>query len=175
MKKGSRIKRKPLRAATGILGASRGIRATGTKKPKQKKIKIKDVDTVFSRFIRLSHADQNGDVQCFTCDFKASYKKLHAGHYISRYYKITRWNENNVKPQCMMCNIYKKGNAAIFRRNLVTLIGETAVQDMEGQIDHLVRGWGTRELLTPIFEEYTQKLSPFLHLTLTPTSATLTV
>lgn len=100
----------------------------------------KDLDAVFSRFVRLSNANVDGNVQCFTCPHFAHYKKIHAGHYISRYYKLTRWEEKNVKPQCFMCNIYRKGNAVIFRRNLVKEYGEETILAMEATTDILVRG-----------------------------------
>ena len=93
----------------------------------------KELDTYFSRFIRLSRLDEEEKdcVRCYTCGHLAHWKKIHAGHFISRWYKSTRWNENNVRPQCVMCNIYKKGDTAKFRRRLVAEIGLEEVEKME--------------------------------------------
>lgn len=115
---------KSKRASTGQIGGNK-------KKPKSVSKLTKDLDTVFSRFVRMSRMDSEGIVQCYTCDFKAHYKKIHAGHYISRWYKSTRWHENNVRPQCFMCNIYKKGNNVVYRVNLIKEIGVEAVEEME--------------------------------------------
>lgn len=121
----------------------------------------KDLDAVFSRFIRLSRADKSGIVACYTCPFKTEYKKIHAGHYISRFYKATRWDERNVRPQCYMCNIWKKGNPVIFRSNLVKEYGEKALQEMEDSVHKVIRGGVKREELTQKIVEYTQKVRKY--------------
>ena len=100
----------------------------------------KELDKWFSLYVRLSNAYKDGLVHCYTCTSVSHYKKIHAGHYISRYYKATRWDERNVRPQCFMCNIFRKGNAVIFRRNLVNEIGDVAVEEMEKSVDVLLRG-----------------------------------
>ena len=58
-------------------------------------------------------------------------KKIHAGHYLSRYYKAARWHEDNARPQCFMCNIWKKGDPIVFRQNLIKEIGEVRVLAVE--------------------------------------------
>lgn len=92
---------------------------------------IKDLDAVMSRFVRLSRADKEGMVQCFTCDKFFHYKKIQNGHYISRFYKAVRWDEDNCRPQCMWCNMYKNGDAANFRERLVIEIGLPKVLALE--------------------------------------------
>ena len=132
-------------------------RRTSSKRPKtalkrKKKEKTisaltKELDTVVSRFVRLSRADPEGMVICYTCGHKAHYKKIHAGHYITRFFKATRWDLRNLRPQCFMCNIYRKGNAVIFRQNLVKEYGEEEIKEMEKSVDFLVRGGLRREYL----------------------------
>jgi hypothetical protein len=106
----------------------------------------KELDTIFSKFIRLSHA-KNGLCACYTCGHESPIKKIHAGHYITRYYKATRWDERNVRPQCFMCNIYRKGNSVIFRQNLVRELGEDIVKEMESSANILIRGGLDRDML----------------------------
>lgn len=92
---------------------------------------MKDLDAVFSRFVRLSNANADGMVECYTCPHVVHYKKIHAGHYVSRFYKATRWDEDNVRPQCMMDNLWKRGDPVVFRENLVKELGEARVKELE--------------------------------------------
>ena len=69
--------------------------------------------------------------RCFTCQNWFPIKKLHCGHYLSRYYKAARWDEDNCRPQCMMCNLWKRGDPITFRQNLIKEIGEERVLAVE--------------------------------------------
>lgn len=84
---------------------------------------IKKLDTVFSQYIRLKYADNNGMVKCYTCGRYHHWKEMDAGHYISRRHYGTRWEERNVRPQCTACNIYNQGSADSFCRNLIKEYG----------------------------------------------------
>lgn len=66
------------------------------------------LDTVFSLYIR--HRDSvNGMVACATCGIVQPINKMHAGHFMSRGKRITRWDEENVHGQCPSCNLWKNG------------------------------------------------------------------
>ena len=78
------------------------------KKPTRSKL-IKKLDVVFSKYIRLSNADKKGYCTCVTCGKKFFWKEIQAGHFMSRKHYSTRWNEDNVKPQCVACNVYRAG------------------------------------------------------------------
>lgn len=78
------------------------------KKPTRSKL-IKKLDVVFSKYIRLSNADKNGFCKCITCGNRFFWSKIQAGHFMSRKHYSTRWNEDNVKPQCVACNVYRAG------------------------------------------------------------------
>lgn len=92
---------------------------------------IKEADKAYSTYVRLKYADKDGMVKCYTCDDVYHYKKLQCGHYISRLFKYTRWDLNNLRPQCFYCNMRRAGCAFIFRQNLVDEIGEDIVKAME--------------------------------------------
>jgi len=112
---------------------------------------MKRADQLFSIKVRQNNASLDGTQICYTCGHKAHWKKLHAGHFLSRYYKSARWDEDNVKPQCFICNIYKKGDAVKFRQNLIKEIGEKRVKAVERK-----RGVSlklTREYLTKLIEK----------------------
>ena len=77
-------------------------------KRKSRKSLIKKLDTIFSRYIRLRNA-KNEIAECVTCGKKDNYKRLQAGHFISRKNYNTRWDPTNVQVQCVACNVYRYG------------------------------------------------------------------
>ncbi len=87
-------------------------------KQKTKSQLIKELDTVFSLFIRLREADSNGMVKCFTSGKIMHYKASHCGHFISRRKFATRWDEKNCQVQSVGENIFNQGNAPVFAVNL---------------------------------------------------------
>ena len=89
----------------------------------------------FSEYIRRKYADKEGYAYCFTCGVKKHWKELQAGHYISRGYKAVKYDENNVRPQCIADNLYRNGEPVKFRKNLVKEIGEQAVLELESKMD----------------------------------------
>lgn len=70
----------------------------------------KEADRWCSEWIRRKDADREGYCFCFTCGKRDHYKRMQAGHYISRVYGNTRYYEPNLKVQCPACNIFKYGN-----------------------------------------------------------------
>ena len=78
------------------------------KKPTRSKL-VKKLDTVFSQYIRISNADNNGYCTCVTCNKTFHWKEIQAGHFMSRKHYSIRWDERNVKPQCVACNVYRAG------------------------------------------------------------------
>lgn len=78
------------------------------KKPSKSKL-VKKLDAVFSIFVRMSNADHKGFCECVTCGRKYHWKDIQAGHFMSRKHYSTRWDEDNVKPQCRGCNIFNQG------------------------------------------------------------------
>ena len=80
------------------------------KKPTRSKL-VKKLDVVFSQWVRLSNADHRGFCRCVTCGKEGHWKTggIQAGHFISRKHYSTRWDERNVKPQCVGCNMFRAG------------------------------------------------------------------
>lgn len=60
----------------------------------------RSLDTYFSQYIRNKYS-VNGICTCYTCGKKLPIKQMQNGHFISRGYLVTRWNENNCRPQCL--------------------------------------------------------------------------
>jgi len=90
---------------------------------------IKKLDTVFSLYIRLSNADRNGNCNCFTCGKTLHWKKIQAGHFMSRKHYATRWVEDNVKPQCSACNVFRYGEQYLFSKKLGEQLSDKMLRD----------------------------------------------
>ena len=91
---------------------------------------VKKLDAVFSKYIRWKYADDNGYVECYTCNTSKHVKEMQCGHFQSRRHYSTRWQENNVRPQCVKCNMFEQGNQYKFGMRLRAEIGEELVEDI---------------------------------------------
>jgi hypothetical protein len=92
----------------------------------------KELDKWFSLFIRLRDATQEGLVQCFTCGAVKYYKKgIQCGHFQSRSFLATRFDEENCQPQCVGCNMFKQGEQYKFSLYLDAKYGEGKAQELQ--------------------------------------------
>ena len=78
------------------------------KKPTRSKL-VKKLDFIFSQYIRKKNADKNGNCTCCTCGKVLHWKEIQAGHFMSRKHYSIRWDERNVHPQCVACNVFRYG------------------------------------------------------------------
>jgi hypothetical protein len=92
------------------------------KKPSRKTL-VKNLDTIFSTYIRRKDAIDD-IATCVTCGKKDHYKKLQCGHFMSRSNYSTRWEENNVGVQCYGCNISRSGEQFKFSLYLGNKLSE---------------------------------------------------
>ena len=88
---------------------------------------IKKLDTIFSKYIRQRDAKKE-IATCFTCGKKAHWKKLQNGHFQSRRFYATRWDEINCQVQCAGCNVFKYGEQFTFGLNLDSKFGAGTAQ-----------------------------------------------
>jgi 5-methylcytosine-specific restriction endonuclease McrA len=86
------------------------------KKPSRKTI-ITKLDNIFSQYIRLRYS-KNEISECVTCGKQDHWKKLQAGHFVSRKHYATRWDEDNVQVQCSGCNVFRYGEQYLFSKYL---------------------------------------------------------
>tara|TARA_R110000782_G_scaffold164531_1_gene256523 strand:+ start:1060 stop:1446 length:387 start_codon:yes stop_codon:yes gene_type:complete len=100
-----------------------------TKKLTRSKL-VKKLDVVFSQYIRLSNSN-NLHCTCVTCEKVGHWKNggIQAGHFISRKHYSTRWDERNVKPQCVGCNMFKAGEQYKFSLYLGQQLSEELLQE----------------------------------------------
>ena len=92
----------------------------------------KELDTIFSLYIRLREATDEGLVQCFTCNKVSHYKSgMQNGHFQSRKHLSTRWSETNCQVQCVGCNMFKAGEQYKFSIALDSKYGEGTAEELE--------------------------------------------
>ena len=71
--------------------------------------KAKDkADKHFSLYVRQRDAKE-GIVQCCTCGEWHHWKQMDCGHFMSRRYQATRFDEQNCAIQCRACNRFNQG------------------------------------------------------------------
>lgn len=92
----------------------------------------KELDKWFSLYIRLRDSNQYGMVQCFTCGCVKYYKKgMQNGHFQSRNFLATRFDEVNCQPQCVGCNMFKQGEQYKFALNIDAKYGGGTAQELQ--------------------------------------------
>ena len=114
------------------------------KKPTLSKIK-KELDKVFSQYIRQKYADHRGYVECVTCHVKKPLKEMQCGHYVGRANMSLRYDERNCHPQCVRCNIMMKGNYPAYTEFLLLKLGQVGLMNLikEGR---MTRKWTMKEM-----------------------------
>ena len=91
----------------------------------------KELDKWFSLYIRLRDS-HNGLVQCFTCGVVKHYKKgMQCGHFQSRRFMATRYDEKNCSAQCVACNMFRAGEQYRFALAIDAKYGEGTAEDLQ--------------------------------------------
>jgi hypothetical protein len=79
---------------------------------------IKEADRLVSLYTRLKDS-VNGRAVCVTCGLVDNWKRLHNGHYLSRRFLATRWDDMNNNVQCIHCNITLGGNLEKYKEYII--------------------------------------------------------
>lgn len=122
-----------------------------SKKPIRSKL-IKKLDVVFSQWVRLSNADHSGYCTCITCEKRFHWKEIQAGHFMSRKHYSTRWDENNVHPQCVACNVYRAGEQYKYS----VFLGQYQAEELYLKSQELVKY--TNVELQEMINDYSERL-----------------
>jgi hypothetical protein len=125
-----------------------------TKKPSRKTI-ITKLDSIFSKYIRLRYS-KNEIAECVTCGKQDHWKKLQAGHFISRKHYATRYDEDNVQVQCSGCNVFRYGEQYLFSKYLGADLSEELLMK-----SRKIQKFSDSELLDMI-ELYNEKVNNLL-------------
>lgn len=120
------------------------------KKPTVAKLK-KELDILVSKFVRYSSViGEYG--KCYTCGLVRPKMELQCGHFISRQYNGTRYDLDNLRTQCVNCNVWRRGNIAFFSANLLEELGKE-------RFDALIkRGRTLKQFFVP---ELTEKIEEY--------------
>lgn len=102
----------------------------GLKTSKNFKTALKTADTWFSRYIRLRDSNRSGMCACITCEVRRHYKDMDAGHFLSRQYMATRFDERNVHAQCPRCNQYGSGEQYLHSLSIERKYPKGTIEDL---------------------------------------------
>jgi hypothetical protein len=120
---------------------------------------VAKLDRVFSQFVRLSHADEGGTVECVTCGKLLWWKEAHAGHYISRRHMNTRFDVRNVHPQCCGCNTFRNGQPDEYALYLREKYGDEILEQLNER-KHQVKKF-TSEELTHLIKHFQERVGEY--------------
>jgi len=90
----------------------------------------KKLDRLFSQFIKLRDGGQDY-FKCISCQKTKPLNQFNAGHYWSRRYMSTRYDEKNVNGQCIHCNMFLSGNIQGYTTGLIKKYGSEILQLLE--------------------------------------------
>ena len=99
---------------------------------------VKKLDSIFSQYIRRRYLKEN-IAECFTCGKKDDWKRLQCGHFQSRRFYSTRWDETNCQVQCAGCNVFRFGEQFKFSVNLDNKFGKGTSQRLEVKAREIVK------------------------------------
>lgn len=90
----------------------------------------KNIDKLFSDYIRKKSIVNAGMVECITCHKLVHWKEADAGHFIPRGNLRTRWDERNVHCQCRECNRLADGRRTEFEDFLIETYGLHIINEL---------------------------------------------
>lgn len=135
-------------------GFKRKLKVKKVKKPKKlttSQLK-KKLDAIFSIYIRKKY-EKNGYIRCYTCSAQKLFGDIQCGHFVSRSYLATRFEEKNCRPQCVGCNIFGGGKTVMFA-NLLEIESEGIVKQLYIQAKQIIKDFPYQEKI----EYYQQKI-----------------
>ena len=124
----------PQSKSRGFQKKSRGNLPKKVKQASKKTIKDR-AWRAFSKYIRLRDCLKTTGTlthgKCITCGKLLSIGFCDAGHFVSRRYNSTLFDEKNCHIQCRYCNRFLNGNLLEYRRQIIKLYGESADIELE--------------------------------------------
>lgn len=82
----------------------------------------KSADKYFSLWVR-NRGSKDGYNNCVTCEKNFPVNSLQAGHFVSRSANSLRFNDKNVWPQCVACNVFASGRMDAYALKMVQKFG----------------------------------------------------
>ena len=73
-----------------------------------------------SEYVRRKDADAGGFVGCYTCGAPLHWKlEAQAGHAIGGRHNAVLLDVDILRPQCVACNVFRRGNYPVFTAKLI--------------------------------------------------------
>jgi hypothetical protein len=127
-------------------------------KPKRSINYADKLDRIFSHYIKLKESllstGMITECVCITCGRRKPISQIDAGHYMSRRFWATRWDERNVHAQCHGCNrLGRRGRAGdhnIYKLRLIQLYDEQTVQEIQIAAQRLTYQFRDSQLIESI-------------------------
>lgn len=120
---------------------------------------VADLDAIFSKYIRLKDADENGYATCVTCGDSGKWTLMQCGHFISRAHMYTRFSELNCGCQCPDCNERLRGNIIKFSQYLESIRpGSVDLLTEQGQTVYRYSVYELKQMIA----DYSQKVKELL-------------
>ena len=88
------------------------------KRPLTRQDYIKELDWVFSKFIRLRDSNDKWIVVCPLCWTRIPREKAQNMHFLSRWVMKHRFDEKNCHAGCMRCNVILSWNYIVYTRRM---------------------------------------------------------
>ena len=88
------------------------------------------LDRIFSEFIRLRDANNEGYIQCISCGKVVHWKESDCGHYVNRAEMGTRFDEKNCNAQCRYCNRFREGQMLGYTQGLLKKYGPGILDEL---------------------------------------------
>ncbi|MEO6305953.1 MAG: recombination protein NinG [Bacteroidia bacterium] len=112
---------------------------------------VNDLDSIFSKYVRLRFCDKYGNFRCFCCDKEVHWTKGHNSHFIKRSNMATRFSTENCKQSCPECNNNHNTDTSVYAKKL----GEHIVNYLYGEAATVYK-YGLDELKEMIIDYRTK-------------------
>lgn len=96
-------------------------------------LKEKAWDAV-SLYVRLSNANKDGFVKCYTCDNIKYWKEMQAGHFVPGRGNSIVFDIRGIRPQCYGCNCMHAGRQLEFLGRLEEEMGKMQAIELKDEL-----------------------------------------
>jgi hypothetical protein len=93
---------------------------------------------IFSKWLKTKYV-VNGMVTCYTCGSVYPIEKIQTGHGIGGRNNSILFEEKLVRPQCIICNVFKRGRYATFTYKLIKELGLKEYEKLVEQSQQVVQ------------------------------------
>lgn len=89
------------------------------------------LDTLFSKYVRMSESNPAGFATCVTCGKRDLFTRMDCGHFIPRGSLATRWDERNCHVQCQYCNRFRVDAYVDYTLWMLSHYGPEVVEELQ--------------------------------------------